>query len=135
MIMQKSMVYSFLVEEVEELASDFPFINALDISDSVNTAIKYLEKHAVFRNKFVSLGAAEYDYMRKREEFLHVPNKRYSSEQIQAVFKNASQQEVDSILNEANLTKASYISTQRRCCGMVIEKSSDHSSASHCPLR
>ena len=118
----RSMVYSFLVSEMEDLASDFPFINALDISDSVNTAIKYLEKHAVFRNKFVSLGAAEYDYMRKREEFLHVPNKKYSSEQMQTVFKNASQQEVDSILNEANLAKASYIRSTSSLCEKCAEK-------------
>lgn len=118
----RNIVYTYLVNEMNELYSDFPFINGLDISDSVNTAIKYIEKYAVYKNKFSDLHSAEYDYMKKREEFLYVPAGRNANESLVAAFKNSTQHEVDSVLNQKNLSENKYFREFNSLCDKCSEK-------------
>lgn len=118
----RNIVYSYLSSQMDDLSSDFPFINGLDISDSINTAIKYIEKQAVYKGKFSDLRPNEYDYMKKREEFLFVPSGRRSNEKVLDAFKDSTQDEVNSVLNPDNLSKSLYSREINSLCEKCSEK-------------
>lgn len=114
----KSMVRNYLVEQMEELSSDFPFINRSDKIDAVNMAEAYVESSSVFHGKFTSIKAKEIDYMIKRENFLSIPGSKTADKTLMDVFKNSTQAEVDDILSEENLEQDNY----RRSYTMLCEK-------------
>ena len=118
----KSMVRNYLVEQMEELSSDFPFINQSDRVDAINRAENYIESSAVFHGKFTSIKAKEMDYMIKRENFLTIPNSKTADETLMDVFKNSTQGEVDDVLSEENLDKDKYRKSHNLLCEMCADK-------------
>lgn len=118
----KSIVRNYLVEQMEELSSDFPFVNQSDKIDAVNMAEKYIESSAVSHGKFTTIKANEYDFMKKRENFLSIPGSKTSSEYLKEVFKNSSQAEVDDALNEEKLVKDKYLKTHNMLCEKCADK-------------
>ena len=117
----KSMVRNYLVEQMDELFFDFPFINQSDKIDVINMAEDYIEKKSVFHGKFTSIKDKEIDYMIKRENFLTLPNGKTSDEAFQDVFKNATQAEVNDALSEEKLDQDKY----RRSYNILCEKCAD----------
>lgn len=118
----KNVVYGYLVEQMELLALDFPFINQLDMVDTISVASDYIEKQAVNNGKFTKLQSKEYDYMIKRENFLYVPVGKGANENDREVFKNATQSEVDDVLCDDKLSKDKYYKRLNRLCEKCAEK-------------
>lgn len=118
----KNVVYSFLLDQMEELSDDFPFINQLDIADTISAAFDYLEKYAVINGKFTKLQAKEYDYMLKREIFLSVPIGKNADEKEKVIFKPSTQDEVDAVLSSENLSKEKYSKSLNSLCEKCAEK-------------
>lgn len=114
----RSMVRNYLIEQIDELSSDFPFINRSDRIDIINMVEDYIEKNSVFHGKFKSIKAKEMDYMLKREYFLSLPASRTADEAFRDVFKNATQAEVDEALSEEKLDRNNY----RRSYNIICEK-------------
>ena len=117
----KSMVRNYLVEQMDELSFDFPFINQSDKIDVINMAEDYIENKSVFHGKFTSIKDKEIDYMIKRENFLALPNSKTADEVFRDVFKNATQAEVDDTLSEEKLDQDQY----RKSYNMLCEKCAD----------
>ncbi|WP_394921776.1 hypothetical protein [uncultured Robinsoniella sp.] len=118
----KNVVYSYLVEQMEELVIDFPFVNQLDIADTIGLAFDYLERHAVSNGKFIKLQLKEYDYMIKRENFLSVPIGKAADEKEKEIFKPSTQAEVDDSLNNEKLSKEKYLKRLNRLCEKCADK-------------
>lgn len=118
----KNIVYGYLIEQMEILASDFPFINRLDMVDTVSVAIDYSEKYAVNNGKFTSLQSKEYDYMIKRESFLYVPIGKGAGETNKEIFKNATQSEVDDALCDEKLSKDKYYRRLNALCEKCADR-------------
>ncbi len=118
----KSMVRNYLVEQMDELSHDFPFINRSEKIDAINMAEDYIEGHAVFRGRFADIKAREVDYMVKRENFLSLPNSKTADAAMRDVFKSATQAEVDSILSEENLDHDKYHRTRNMLCEKCADK-------------
>lgn len=114
----RSMVRNYLSEQMDELSSDFPFINRSDKIDIINIVEDYIEKNSVFHGKFMSIKNKEMDYMLKREIFLSLPANRTTDEAFRDVFKNATQAEVDEVLSEEKLDRDNY----RRSYNIICEK-------------
>ena len=117
----KRMVRNYLVEQMDELSFDFPFINQSDKIDVINMAEDYIENKSVFHGKFTSIKDKEIDYMIKRENFLALPNSKTADEVFRDVFKNATQAEVDDTLSEEKLDQDQY----RKSYNMLCEKCAD----------
>ena len=115
------MVRNYLIEQMDELSSDFPFIHRSDRIDAVNMAEDYIETSAVFHGKFTSIKAKEIDYMLKRENFLSIPSSKTADESLMGVFKNSTQAEIDDVLSEENLDQDKY----RRSHNILCEKCAD----------
>jgi hypothetical protein len=115
------MVRNYLVEQMDELSFDFPFINQSDKIDVINIAEDYIENKSVFHGKFTSIKDKEIDYMIKRENFLALPNSKTADEVFRDVFKNATQAEVDDTLSEEKLDQDQY----RKSYNMLCEKCAD----------
>lgn len=118
----KNIVYSYLVDMIDELQSDFPFTNSLDAIDVVNTAMEYIEKHAISGGNFTTLRHRENDYMFKRESFLGVPIGKESDSDFREIFKNSTQQEVDSELNAESLATQKYYKNRNALCEKCANK-------------
>lgn len=118
----KNIVYSYLVDTMDELESDFPFINSLDSTDIVNAAMEYIEKHAISGGSFMTLRHRENDYMCKRENFLSVPSGKGSESDYSNIFKNSTQQEVDSELNAESLETEIYVRNRNILCEKCADK-------------
>ena len=118
----KSIVRNYLVEQMDELSSNFPFVNQSDIVDIVNFAASYIEQYAVSRGKFTSIRANEIEYMIKRESFLSVPSEKCFDGRFREVFKNATQAEVDVYLSEEGLEKDKYLKTYSVLCDKCAAK-------------
>ena len=118
----KSMVKNYLTEQMDELTSDFPFMNRSDRIDSINMAEDYIEKQAVFRGKFTSIKDKEIDYMLKRENFLSVPSGKAADQAFVEVFKNSTQAEVDNTLSQENLDQEKYRRSRNMLCDKCAEK-------------
>ncbi|GAA0179040.1 hypothetical protein SH2C18_19890 [Clostridium sediminicola] len=118
----KNIVYGYLAEEMESLALDFPFMNQLDMVDTIRVASDYIEKQAVNNGKFTKLQNKEYDYMIKRENFLYVPIGKRANEHDKEIFKNATQSEVDDVLCDDNLSKDKYYKRLNTLCEKCTEK-------------
>lgn len=118
----KNVVYNYLVEQMDELVTDFPFINQLDIADTVSVAFDYLEKYAVLNGKFIKLQSKEYDYMLKRENFLSVPIGKKADEKEKEIFKSSTQDEVNASLNDEKLSKEKYLKKINSLCEKCADK-------------
>ncbi len=118
----KNMVHNYLVEQMDALSSDFPFISQTDTLDVINLAEDYLEKHAVIHGKFATVKENEMDYMTKREIFLTVPAGKKADDESKEIFKNATQAEVDSILNEDSLSQDRYMRMRNNLCEKCADK-------------
>ena len=117
----KSIVRNYLIEQMDELTSDFPFVSRSDKIDAINTAEDYIQKQAVFHGKFTSIKDKEIDYMLKRENFLSVPGGKTANPAFSEVFKNSTKAEVDYALSEDNLSLDRY----RRSYNMLCDKCAD----------
>lgn len=118
----KNVVYSYLVEQMDELATDFPFINQLDIADTIRLAFDYIEKYAVSNGKFTKLQSKEYDYMLKREIFLSVPIGKNAGEKEKEIFKPSTQAEIDASLNSEKLSQEKYLKRVNSLCDKCADK-------------
>lgn len=118
----KNVVYSYLVEQMDELSADFPFINQLDVADIISVAFDYIDKHAVSNGKFTKLQSKENDYMLKRENFLSVPIGKNADEKEREIFKPSTQAEVDAILNSEKLAKEKYLKRVNSLCEKCADK-------------
>ena len=118
----KSIVRNYLIEQMDELSSDFPFVNQSDILDIVNHAASYIEQYGVNRGKFTSIRTNEIEYMIKRENFLSVPSGKAVDGRFREVFKNAAQAEVDAYLSEERLEKDKYLKTHSSLCNKCAAK-------------
>lgn len=118
----KSMVRNYLVEQMEELSLDFPFINRSDKIDAINMAENYIESSSVFHGKFTSIKAKEIDYMLKRENFLSIPSSKIADKALMDVFKNSTQAEVDDVLSKENLDHDEYPRLHNMLCERCAEK-------------
>lgn len=118
----KNVVYSYLVDELESLSRDFPFMNQLNLVDTVSSAADYIEKQAVNNGKFTKLKNKEFDYMIKRENFLYVPIGKRANDNDKEIFKNATQLEVDNTLTDENLSKDKYYRKLNTLCEKCTEK-------------
>lgn len=118
----KSIVRNYLIEQMDELSSDFPFVNQSDILDIVNLAASYIEQYVVNRGKFTSIRTNEIEYMIKRESFLSVPSGKAVDGRFREVFKNAAQAEVDAYLSEERLEKDKYLKTHSSLCNKCAAK-------------
>lgn len=118
----RNIVYSYLVDTMEELEADFPFTNSLDAMDIVNAAMEYIEKQAISGGSFTTLRHREIDYMYKRESFLSVPIGKGSDSDFRDIFKNSTQQEVDSELNTESLETEKYVKNRNSLCEKCADK-------------
>lgn len=118
----RSIIRNYLLEQMDELISDFPFVVQLDVIDTIKLAENYIEKFALIYGKFASIKSNETDFMLKRELFLSVPSSGHEDEAFKAIFKNATQTEVDNILSERNLDKDRYFKTRNVLCEKCAEK-------------
>lgn len=118
----KNVVYGYLVEQMELLALDFPFINQLDVIDTIIVASDYIEKQAVNHGEFTRLQCKEYHYMIKRENFLYVPIGKGANENDKEIFKNATQSEVDDVLCDEELCKDRYHRRLNNLCEKCADK-------------
>lgn len=117
----KSMVRNYLIEQMDAISFDFPFINRSDKIDVINMAEDYIEKTFVFRGKFISIKDKGIDFMLKRENFLSLPTSKTANEAFRDVFKNSTQAEVDDALSEEKLDQDKY----RRSHNILCEKCAD----------
>ncbi|MBE5958727.1 MAG: hypothetical protein E7254_07700 [Lachnospiraceae bacterium] len=117
----KNLVYNFLEEQMDELVIDFPYINQLDITDTISTAFSYIERNAVSRGKFTNLQKKEIDYMNKREAFLTVLNGKYVDEEEKEIFRSSTQDEINDVLSDEKLSKERY----RRKLNSICDKCGD----------
>lgn len=118
----RNMVYSYLTNTMDELESDFPFVNSLDSIDVVNTAMEYIEKHAVSGGSFTTLRNREEDYMHEREIFLYVPIGKRVNPDINEIFKNSTQLEVNSQLDIDSLASERYYKRRNILCEKCADK-------------
>lgn len=118
----ESMVRNYLTEQMDELTFDFPFINRSDKIDAINMAEDYIKKKAVFHGKFTNIKDKEIDYMLKRENFLSVPSGKVADQAFCEVFKNATQDEVDHTLSDANLNQDKYRKSYNILCDKCADK-------------
>ena len=118
----KNVDYSYLVEQMDELVTDFPFINQLDIADTISVAFDYLEKYAVSNGKFTKLQSKEYDYMLKRELFLAVPIGKNADEREKEIFKLSTQAEVNAFLNDEKLSDEKFFTRVNSLCDKCADK-------------
>lgn len=118
----KSIVRNYLVEQMDELSADFPFVNQSYITDIVNLALDYIEKNAVYCGKFSNIKSNEIDYMIKRENFLSIPSGKTAGGKFREVFKNATQAEVDEFLSEKHLDKDKYLKSRNSLCDKCADK-------------
>ncbi len=115
-------VFDYLREQMDELEGKCSFINHADSIDVVKSAYKYIEKNALINGKFMNIRDKEKDYMIKREIFLV---NKFSDEQDsekKEIFKNSTQQEVDSILNEEKMKGVVYKKNLNYLCNDCSEK-------------
>ena len=118
----KKHVYDYLIDQMEDLKDDFPFINRLDMTDTVKLALSYIEDNAVLYNKFTRIGNAEIDYMTIREEFLSVfRGKNYNEEEL-AIHKPATSDEISSELCGDVLDEERFIRSMNRLCEKCASK-------------
>lgn len=118
----RNLVYEYLVEQMDALASDFPFVTQLNIADLLTVAIDYIDHKAVKNNRFINLRDKEKDYMTNRENFLAVPMGKNRDSAGHEIFKSATQAEVNDMLSAEKLGKDQYF---RRLNGLC-EKCADH---------
>ena len=118
----KSMVRNYLIEQMEELSSDFPFINRSDKIDAINMAKDYIERSSVFHGKFMNIKAKDVDYMVERENFLSIPSSKTADGDLMAVFKNSTQAEVDNVLSDEKLDHDKYQRTYNMLCEKCADK-------------
>lgn len=118
----KNIVHNYIVEQIDELSSDFPFINHSDIVDIINKVEKYITKNAIYQGRFNKIKENEIDYMIKRENFLSVPIGKNSDEKYKEVFKNSTQTEVDNVLNKTQLDSDKYLKSRNSLCEICADK-------------
>lgn len=118
----RNIVYNYLIEQMDELRADFPFITQADAMDMISTAQDYIEKHSVYRGRFSRIGEQEKDYMRKREDFLSVPIGGNTDDFYREVFRNATQAEIDNTLNGEKLSKENYLKRYSGLCDKCADK-------------
>lgn len=118
----KKVVHEYLVEQMDELCGDFPFISHLDVLDVINETNDYLEKYAAKNGNFYSVKSSDSEFMTKREEFLSVPNGKNSDVVFQEIFKNSTQEEVDNTLSEAHFQEERFYKTLNGLCDKCADK-------------
>lgn len=118
----RNVVHAYLNEQMEELIGDFPFITHLDVLDVINDTLAYLERSAGKYGKFSAIKDSDIDYMIKREEFLSIPLKKNADSEYQEVFKNSTQDEVNSALTFENLEKVKYHKSLNVLCDKCSDK-------------
>ena len=118
----KNVVNAYLIEQMDELRSDFPFISHLDVLDVINETNNYLEKHAAKYGKLAALKTSDTEFMTKREEFLSVPVGKNADAGILEVFKSSTQEEVDHTLADSNFEKERYHRTLNGLCDKCADK-------------
>ena len=117
-----NVIRTFLNDQVEELSSSFPFVNGLDTVDAVNHAIKYIEKHVVYKGMISPANNQNIDYMNKLESFLFVPSQNSNNSYLSEAFKNSTQAEVDELLSDDALNESSFRTTLNSICDKCSEK-------------
>ena len=81
----KDLVSGYLNDQMEELSTDFPFINGLDTLDIIKTTTEYLGRYAGRRGTFSNITTNDEDTLVEREEFLFAPSSRKSEQSMNAI--------------------------------------------------
>ena len=102
--------------------SDYPFINHLDKTDTIEIVADYIENYVVENGKFALLQDRNIEYMHKREYFLSVPIGRNSNNEQREIFKSSTQDEVNAILNKEHLDKDKYFRRLNSLCKNCADK-------------
>ena len=118
----RNVVNAFLVEQMDELSGDFPFINHLDILDVINETNDYLERYAAKYGNFSAIKNSDREFMTKREEFLSVPVGKKAEAGFQDIFKSSTQDEVDYTLAIENFDKEKFHKTLNGLCDKCADK-------------
>lgn len=118
----KNFVYSYLVETIEELESDFPFVNQLDTTDLVNQTAKFIEKQIIHNGSFDSLKRKDQEYMLLRENFLGVPFSKKMNPELSEIFSKATQEEINLVLNEKSLSEQNLYAKRNIFCDKCANK-------------
>ena len=118
----RNVVNAYLIEQMEELAGDFPFITHLDVLDVINEAADYLEKYSAKYGKFTAIKPTDTEFMIKREEFLSVPVGKKSDPEIQEIFKSSTQDEVNHMLAIENFEKEKFHKSINSLCDKCADK-------------
>lgn len=118
----RNIVYEFIKDELEEIMLDYPFINHLDKTDTIELAADYIENRVVKNGKFACLQDRDFEYMHKREYFLSVPIGRNSDNKQGEIFKSSTQDEVNATLNEEHLDKDKYFRRLNSLCEKCADK-------------
>lgn len=118
----KDMVNGYLNDHMEELSTDFPFINHLDTLDIIKKAMEYLGKYAARRGTFSNITTNDENTLVEREEFLFAPSNCKSDQTIQEIFKRSTIEEVNSELTEAKFTDERYRATLNSLCNRCADK-------------
>lgn len=118
----KNIVNAYLVEQMDELCDDFPFISQLDIFDVINETNDYLEKYVAKYGKVTPLKTSDTEFMTKREEFLSVPVGKNADAGFQEIFKSSTQEEVDHILADTHFEEERFHRTFNGLCDKCADK-------------
>ena len=118
----KNVVNAYLVEQMDELCGDFPFISHLDVLDVINETNGYLKKYAAKYGKFTPLKTSDTEFMTKREEFLSVPVGKNADAGFQEIFKSSTQEEVDHTLADTHFEEERFHRTLNGLCDKCADK-------------
>ena len=118
----RNIVFDYLNEQMDELRDKFLFVNHADAIDIVRKALAYLEKYSLYNGKFMLIREKETDYMIKREIFLTAKLGKNARLDEKEVFKNSTQNEVNSELNEKTLNEMTYRRNLNTLCANCSEK-------------
>ena len=118
----KDMVNGYLDDQMEELSTDFPFINHLDTLDIIKKTTEYLGRYAARRGTFSNITTNDENTLVEREEFLFAPSNRKSDQTIQEIFKHSTIEEVNSELTEAKFADERYRATLNSLCNRCADK-------------
>ena len=118
----KDLVSGYLNDQMEELSTDFPFINRLDTLDIIKTTTEYLGRYAGGRGTFSNITTNDENTLVEREEFLFAPSSRKSDQLMQEIFKSSTIEEVNSELTEEKFTDERYKATLNSLCNRCADK-------------
>ena len=111
----RTIVQSYLKDYIDEIESDFPFVNESDKIDVFKTVINYIENNVLINGKFPVLKTNFNIYKIIKEILLSIPSTR-DKEKRSDFLRSIKQSEIDELLNMESLAEYQYKANYNELC-------------------